>query len=279
MNKPTYLSSIWHMKHLRHLCLNGAHQNIPVQLMIHKAPSQLQTLWGLFIDEKIARTIDSALVKMTNLRKLDLTIESSSAITATSTTTTTNVTTNHSSSHKEIGLQIPSLPSLRSLRSRSKDHMGQPSELILKPFSCLENLSQLYLLGKLLEPLDWYQIPSGLKVLTLSVSQLDEDPMPTLSKLPSLIDLSLLAASYEGKEMCSPENGSEAMETERSRKIDYGIRNNEETAYLRNQAKGAPETLLKIEAFRKLILTNMPKTFEKEMIYRQKDHYDIEADS
>ncbi|KAI3734486.1 hypothetical protein L6452_13956 [Arctium lappa] len=82
--------------------------------------------------------------------------------------------------------------------------MGQPSELIIKAFSSLENLTQLYLLGHLSKSLDWYQIPSGLKVLTLSVSQLDEDPMPTLSKLSSLIVLRLLASSYVGKEPSFP---------------------------------------------------------------------------
>ncbi|KAJ9554084.1 hypothetical protein OSB04_018129 [Centaurea solstitialis] len=139
---------------------------------------------------------------ITKLQKLDLTIESSPASTRTTTTT------NNSFSYEEVGSWIRSLASLRSLRLKSKDHMGQPSELIIKPFSRLKNLSQLYLLGKLLKPLDWYQIPSGLKVLTLSVSQLDIDPLPILSsKLPDLIDLRLLAASCVGREMCCLENG------------------------------------------------------------------------
>ncbi|GJR15804.1 hypothetical protein Tco_0798456 [Tanacetum coccineum] len=89
--------------------------------------------------------------------------------------------------------------------------MGRPSVLIIKPFARLQNLSQLYLLGHLRESLGWYQIPAGLKGLTLSVSRLDKDPMPTLSQLPNLLVLRLLAASYVGDEMHCPRNGFPAL--------------------------------------------------------------------
>ncbi|XP_024991820.1 probable disease resistance protein RF9 [Cynara cardunculus var. scolymus] len=274
----TVPSSIWNMKHLRHLCLNGAHLDIPVKSMKHTDPLQLQTLQGLFVDEKIARKIGSTLKRMTNLRKLDLTRE------ACSTTTTTR---SHSSSYEEISSWISSPSCLQSLRLRSINRMGQPSELIIEPFSSFENLSQLYLLGKLLKPLDWYQIPSGLKVLTLSVSQLDEDPMPTLSKLKNLIDLRLLASSYKGEEMCLPQNGFPALRVLKLWKLENlkrltvkeGTMQKLHTLEIRcckNLNKEGPETLLKIEELCNLILTDMPKPFVTAMNRKKKKHTLIE---
>ncbi|KAF5794378.1 putative virus X resistance protein-like, coiled-coil [Helianthus annuus] len=281
-------SSIWNMKHLRHLCLNGVRLDIPVQSTRHRAPSQLQTLWGLFVDEKIARKIGLTLSRMTNLRKLDLTRQSSSTVkttTITTATTTTTTTTCHSSSYEEIGLWISSLSSLPSLRLRSKDKMGRPSELIVKPFSSLVNLSQLYLLGSLHKSIDWYQMPPALKVLTLSVSHLEKDPMPTLSQLPSLIVLRLLAASYVGEEMCCPENGFPALQVLKLWKLERlkiwtahgGTMPNLHTLDIRccRELEEIPVTLLQIQSFENLILTNMPKQFVSGTRKKKKKHTKI----
>ncbi|KAI3734493.1 hypothetical protein L6452_13963 [Arctium lappa] len=271
----TVPSSIWNMKHLRHLCLNGARLDIPVKLMKDTAPRQLQTLQGLFVEEKILSKIDGTLSRLTNLRELDLTSESSP--------------TSDPSSYERIGSWISSLSSLQSLKLRSTDRMGEPSKLIMKPFSSLENLSQLYLLGKLLKPLDWYKIPSGLKVLTLSVSQLEEDPMPTLSKLSDLIILRLLGTSYEGKEMCFPANGFHALQVLKLWKLEKleiltvneGAMQKLHTLEIRCCEKlidkEVPNTLLKIEDLRNLILTNMPTPFVNSMKMRKKKHYKIEV--
>ncbi|KAK9063974.1 hypothetical protein SSX86_017846 [Deinandra increscens subsp. villosa] len=284
----TLPSTIWNMKHLRHLCLNGVRLDIPVQSTGHRAPSQLQTLWGLFIDEKIARKIGLTLTRMTNLRKLDLTRQTTSTVittTVTTTTTTTTTTTYQSSSYEEIGLWISSLSSLRSLRLRSKDKMGRPSELIIKPFSSLQNLSQLYLLGSLQKTIDWYQMPPGLKVLTLSVSHLENDPMPTLSQLPSLIVLRLLAASYVGEEMCCPADGFPALQVLKLWKLERlkmwtayeGTMQNLHTLDIRccRELEEIPVTLLQIQTFENLILTNMPKPFVSGTRKKKKKHTKI----
>ncbi|KAI3730277.1 hypothetical protein L1987_61446 [Smallanthus sonchifolius] len=225
---------------------------------------------------------------MTNLRKLDLTRQSSTTVittTSTTATTTTTTTTSHSSSYEEIGLWISSLSSLRSLRLRSKDKMGRPSELIVKPFSSLENLSQLYLLGSLHKSIDWYQMPPALKVLTLSVSQLDKDPMPTLSQLPSLIVLRLLASSYVGEEMCCPENGFPALQVLKLWKLEKlkvwtacgGSMQNLHTLDIRccRELQEVPITLLQIQTLENLILTNMPKSFVSGTRKRKKKHTKI----
>ncbi|XP_076911482.1 putative disease resistance protein At1g50180 [Bidens hawaiensis] len=267
----TLPSSIWNMKHLHHLCLNGERLDISEQSAIHRGPSQLQTLWGLFVDEKIARKIGSTLMRMTNLRKLDITRQSSSTITTTTATTTTNTTSTTTTTYDLFGSWILSLVSLQSLRLRSKDKMGQPSVLIIKPLSRLENLSQLYLLGHLRESLSWYQIPPGLNVLTLSVSRLGEDPMPTLSRLPILMVLRLLAASYVGEEMHCPKNGFPSLRVLKLWKleelklltVDEGAMQNLQTMEIRccTNLKKLPLSLLSVESFENLILTNMPKEF------------------
>nr|XP_043612877.1 disease resistance protein RPP13-like [Erigeron canadensis] len=284
----TLPSSIWNMKHLRHLCLNGARLGIPAQATKYRALNQLQTLWGLFVDEKIAKKIGLTLSRMTNLRKLDLTRQSSSTVittTVTTATTTTTTTTSHSSSYEEIGSWISKLTGLQSLRLRSKDKMGRPSELIIKPFSSLTNLSQLYLLGHLHKSLAWYQFSPGLKVLTLSVSKLDEDPMQTLSQLPSLMVLRLLAASFVGTEMHCPENGFPALQVLKLWKLEKlkiltvheGSMQNLHTLEIRCciELSELPETLLQIQSFDNLILTNMPKSFVSAIRKKKKKHTKI----
>ncbi|KAJ9554085.1 hypothetical protein OSB04_018130 [Centaurea solstitialis] len=283
----TVPSSIWNMQHLRHLCLNGAPLYISAKSMKHTAPCQLQTLQGLFEDEKIARKICSTLKRMTKLRTLDLTCESPSE----TTTITTPTTRSHSSTYEEIGSWIASLSCLQSLKLRSKNKMGQPSKLnIIKDFSGLESLSQLYLLGHLPKSLDFSKIPCGVKVLTLSVSQLEEDPMPTLSQLSNLIVLRLLAASYKGEEMCFPANGFPALRVLKLWKLENlkkltvkeGTMQKLQTLEIRccEQLidKEVPDTLLKIKELCNLILTNMPKEFVNAMKRRKKKHYKIEVD-
>ncbi|KAJ9553797.1 hypothetical protein OSB04_017842 [Centaurea solstitialis] len=274
----TLPSSIWKMKHLRHLCLNGSRLDISAK---SKAPSQLQTLWGLFVDEKDARKIGLTLSKMTNLRKLDLTRRSSS----TAITTITSTGTSHSSSYEEIDLWIQSLASLQSLRLRSKDKMGRPSELIIKPFSSLNNLSQLYLLGHLRKSLNWYQIPAGVKVLTLSVSQLEDDPMPTLSQLSSLMVLRLLADSYVGEEMHCPENGFPALRVLKLWKLEKlkvftvreGAMQKLQTMEIRGCEKleELPVTLLQIKGLDNLILRDMPESFVSVIKKKKEKHTKI----
>ncbi|PKI34636.1 hypothetical protein CRG98_044950 [Punica granatum] len=82
---------------------------------------------------------------------------------------------------KEKGSPPPSLPSLPELRS----------------------LFDLYLLGRL-QNVEANQLPSCLKVLTLSKSEFSDDPMHNLGQLQQLRTLRLLSNSYTGEKMsCS----------------------------------------------------------------------------
>ncbi|PHU01363.1 hypothetical protein BC332_31150 [Capsicum chinense] len=115
------------------------------------------------------------------------------------------------------GVYKPSLPenlgltSLQSLRLRSKNDVGHPSHFggKLLSLSSLSKLSHLNLLRKL--PKLPENLPQGLKVLTLSLSKLTEDPMPILGKLRQLNVLRLLSDSYMGKKMVCPQGGFEEL--------------------------------------------------------------------
>jgi hypothetical protein len=250
--KHTYMSSlpksIWKMKHLRHLCLNEIHLDMSVQKH-HHSLTQLQTLWGLFVDKR--SPVKNGLNGIINLRKLGLTYYLDSA--------------------QELNEWIARLASLQSLRLRSKDGNGQPSKLELKPLSSLENLTDLYLLGNLQKLPERYEFPPRLTVLTLSVSKLEKDPMPILAQLPSLSILRLLANSYTGKEMECPSEGFIALRIlklwmlEKLEKwtVEEGAMQNLRDLEIRSchKLKELPDKLLNLSNIQEIILTDMPEIF------------------
>ncbi|KAF5462247.1 hypothetical protein F2P56_018269 [Juglans regia] len=250
--KHTYISSlpisIWKMKHIRHLCLNEICFDMSVQKH-NSSLTQLQTLWGLLVDNK--SPVKNGLDKLVNLRKLGLTY--------------------HLDSVQELNEWIARLASLQSLRLRSKDKNGRPSKLGLNPLSSLENLTHLYLLGNLPELQDGFEFPLRLRVLTLSVSKLEKDPMPILAQLPNLVVLRLLADSYTGKEMLCPQGGFSMLRTLKLwmlKELDKWTVEERAMQNLReleirccNKLKKLPEKLLDLSTIEEIILTNMPKEF------------------
>jgi adenylate kinase family enzyme/FtsZ-binding cell division protein ZapB len=250
--KHTYMSSlpksIWKMKHLRHLCLNEIRLDMFVQKH-HRSLTQLQTLWGLFVDKR--SPVKNGLNGIINLRKLGLTY--------------------HLDSAQELNEWIARLASLQSLRLRSKDGSGRPSKLELKPLSSLENLTNLYLLGNLQKLPERYEFPPKLTVLTLSISKLEKDPMPILAQLPSLSVLRLLANSYTGKEMECPSEGFTALrilklwmlkELEKWT-VEEGAMQNLRDLEIRSchELKELPNKLLNLSNIQEIILTDMPEGF------------------
>jgi tRNA A37 threonylcarbamoyladenosine biosynthesis protein TsaE/nitrogen regulatory protein PII-like uncharacterized protein len=250
--KHTYMSSlpksIWKMKHLRHLCLNEIRLDMFVQKH-HRSLTQLQTLWGLFVDKR--SPVKNGLNGIINLRKLGLTY--------------------HLDSAQELNEWIARLASLQSLRLRSKDGSGRPSKLELKPLSSLENLTNLYLLGNLQKLPERYEFPPKLTVLTLSISKLEKDPMPILAQLPSLSVLRLLANSYTGKEMECPSEGFTALrilklwmlkELEKWT-VEEGAMQNLRDLEIRSchELKELPNKLLNLSSIQEIILTDMPEGF------------------
>ncbi|KAI6691611.1 hypothetical protein NL676_028439 [Syzygium grande] len=108
----------------------------------------------------------------------------------------------HKKSVKAVVKWVLLLPNLHSLKLRSIDEFGEPSNIELVSLEKQTKLCNLYLLGALVKQVNLSGVlPSCLKKLTLSMLALKEDPMPVLSKLPELSILRLFAHSYLGRQM------------------------------------------------------------------------------
>lgn len=173
-------SSIWKAKCLQHLYMN--------EVCFDKSTSggslsNLRTLWGLYIGSAKSPMLD-VLSKLTRLEKLGLTCDSPVTEKATEC--------------------ILKLPKLESLKLRSRDLFGQPSGLDLRDIKELNELADLYLLGGLPRQESLTLLPRNLKILTLSMSGLINDPMQELGKLESLEILNLFAGSCTGQYLICP---------------------------------------------------------------------------
>ncbi|KAF8021102.1 hypothetical protein BT93_G1508 [Corymbia citriodora subsp. variegata] len=135
----------------------------------------IQTIWGLYIANGESPMWE-VLRRLTGLRKLALTWRGRSV--------------------SEAAEPISNLKLLESLSLQS-DQSDEPSDLELSDMTGLESLSNLYLRGKM-QSLSKY-IPRNLKVLTLSMSRLKDDPMEVLGGLECLITLRLFSSSYDGQ--------------------------------------------------------------------------------
>eukprot|EP00261_Vitis_vinifera_P034195 XP_019075438.1 PREDICTED: disease resistance protein RPH8A-like [Vitis vinifera] len=148
----------------------------------------LQTLCGLFVDEETP--VRDGLNRLLNLRKLGLAMSSQPKAMP--------------SQVQAVTGWILNLKHLQSLRVKSIDDNNQPWDLELKPLTGHQNLSCIFLFGRLRNPSIVSQFPPSLIDLTLSGSELTKDPMESLGKLPNLRSLKLFAKSYLGKSMhCS----------------------------------------------------------------------------
>ncbi|XP_031259585.1 putative disease resistance RPP13-like protein 3 [Pistacia vera] len=114
---------------------------------------------------------------------------------------------------KEKDFSLDSIATLRSLRILSVWLGPDQSFNSLQPLGHCPCLVDLRLNGKLQKlPTNMDQLLPNLQVLKLSDSLLDDDPMPTLEKLPSLMFLVLIFGSYEGKKMMCRANGFPRLE-------------------------------------------------------------------
>nr|POE77054.1 disease resistance protein rpp8 [Quercus suber] len=161
------------------------------EVSIRKPPKEhstiLQSVTGLVIDSKDPEKY--GLNKFTGLRKLGLTFRSKSSV-------------------EKIAPCILELHNLQTLKLSSRDQLGQPLELSLSNLDSHRSLLNLYLFGAIMKGKDCLlgelHLPISLKMLTLSMSGLEENPMPFLALLPVLNVLRLFAHSFLGSEMtCS----------------------------------------------------------------------------
>ncbi|KAJ7951463.1 Disease resistance protein [Quillaja saponaria] len=181
-NLLTLPKTIWKLQKLRHLYLDKNH---PKEFMHKAKPSSLlnlQTLKGVYLDEK--SPLLDGLPKLTNLHNLKLKFQ-----------------LNETQQNTGWQEKIQSLEHLQSLKLRSIASSNKPLNLNLGDLTMLQKLSTVRLFGKL-DNLPVF--PDSLSDLTLSASGLESDPMPDLEKLPQLKALCMYADSFIGKKMvCS----------------------------------------------------------------------------
>ncbi|CAL5389082.1 unnamed protein product [Camellia sinensis] len=106
----------------------------------------------------------------------------------------------HSKSVEKTVECISLLDKLETLKLRSRGlPFGQPSDLVLSSLKDHQTLSKLHLFGLIKDEI--HNLSLNLKILTLSMSELTEDPMHVLGKLRRLNILNLLARAYVGTEI------------------------------------------------------------------------------
>ncbi|XP_049398571.1 putative inactive disease susceptibility protein LOV1 [Solanum stenotomum] len=258
-NLPT---SMWKSKKLRHLNLSHIRLDMPKHSDTDSLPTLL-TLWGLSVDDD--SPVKNGLDRLCNLREAGITFCLSNC--------------------DHLLNWISKLTSLQSLRLRSINDVGHPSHFGKNPLylSSLSNLSHLNLLGKL--PNLPKNLPQGLKVVTLSLSKLTEDPMPILGKLEHLNVLRLLSDSYMGKELVCPQGGFKELLVLKIWKLKNLEKWNVEGAAMEklkeinirccNKLMSIPERLRKKRSLRELIITNMPEEFKEDVHHQFMSRWDL----
>ncbi|KAF8011371.1 hypothetical protein BT93_J1851 [Corymbia citriodora subsp. variegata] len=174
-------SAIWNAKNLQHLFLSEASFDKFIQCPI--SSTKLEMLWGLSVETVESRMI-SVLENLPSLKKLGVTCCPTAV--------------------EAVIERVSKMTRLESLRLRSRDLLGQPGNLSLSvttksDFHWPTSLSKLYLIGSLTSVPNLSVLPGNLKALTLSMSELNYDPMLSLQCLKDLIVLRLLARSCTGK--------------------------------------------------------------------------------
>jgi hypothetical protein len=250
------------MMELRHLFLSETYRTKFPPQPKDNSLSDLQTLWGLFVDEETP--VKDGLDKLVNITKLGLACQSMSqnqqAMIA---------------QLETVADWIKKLKHLQSLRLKSRDEEGRPWDLHLKSFENNVNLTDMYLLGSLSSSsVLLSQFPKSLVELTLSHSKLQDDPMKLLKFFPKLQILCLLAESYTGITMvCESQSFPQlhvlklwVLEQLQEWKIEHGALpclRQLEIRSCRNLQR-LPDGLKHVNTLLELKLTNMPEEINTE---------------
>ncbi|PIN05015.1 Apoptotic ATPase [Handroanthus impetiginosus] len=257
--------SIWRLKHLKHLNLNEIHLDKDMTLHLRSSLPKLLTLWGLSVDHE--SPVKNGLSKLTYLTELGISFHVNNCDDDDDDDGNTIEGSTVPQFAEDLVDWISKLTNLQSLRLRSKDDSGCPGNLSLKPFSGLTKLSHMNLFGKLQKLPDRDHFPPNVKVLTLSVSKLNEDPMPILGQLKSLTVLRLLANSYLGETIVCPSGTFEGLEVLKlwmlkdlkKWELEEGAMEKLKELNIRccSKLESIPSRLLLQGTFKDLILTNM----------------------
>ncbi|KAK1292452.1 hypothetical protein QJS10_CPB17g00305 [Acorus calamus] len=162
------------------------HNNPPLLINSLSLPN-IQILNGIPAGDWIAHS----LVKLTSLNRL----------------TITEISLHHEDA---LASALPQLQCLNYLaligQMNDVDMVGVGTSFIPTklPFKNLNRLFLLTLFGRLERLPNVNKFPTQLMKLTLTLSWLDQDPMPVLGQLRSLESLKLLQGSYTGRQMVCP---------------------------------------------------------------------------
>ncbi|XVF45449.1 hypothetical protein PTKIN_Ptkin02bG0207300 [Pterospermum kingtungense] len=173
---------------------------------------------------------------------------------------------------------------LRSLSVESEERTD-PRHLKYLLTGCV-NVYELSLSAEINKLPDLQQISQSIAYISLSRSRLDEDPMPTLEKLPKLRILELNEDVFIGMVMICSATGFLRLE---SSTISSHI-NLEELrvsqgamSYLRilkiadcRKLKMLPDELRFITALKELKIEKMPKAFKDKLVQGGEDHYKVQ---
>ncbi|KAL1547092.1 putative inactive disease susceptibility protein LOV1 [Salvia divinorum] len=254
--------TVWKLKNLQHLNLNEVHLDKDTPLHFRESLPDLLTLWGLSVSHETP--IKNGLSKLKHLRELGISFRFIKR----------GDDPDRCQGQSTIALVewISELTDLRSLRLRSKDDSGNPLRLSLRSFSRLAKLSHMKLLGKLEQLPSFDQFPPHIKVLTLSLTFLSEDPMPILGQLPDLTVLRLLGSSYLGETMVCSSGRFKSLEVVKlwmlkglkKWEVEDGAMKKLKEANIRScsNLENFPTLLLQQKTFQDLILNNMPTAFK-----------------
>ncbi|XP_050258147.1 probable disease resistance protein RF9 isoform X2 [Quercus robur] len=223
--------SIWKANNLRYLYMN----NVTIQKPSNQPPTNLEVLTGLRIGSKDPGIY--GLDRCTSLRKLVLRCHSESAL--------------------KTAECISRLGNLHTLKLRSMDPFGQPSNLVLSPLEDHPSLSKISLLGVIKDH--------------------------RIGKLPQLRVLNLFASSYLGQEMTchADQNFPELrvlklwyLEKLELLTVENGAMPQLRELEIRSCEKlRSSEGLDQLPALKELILTYMPQDFVEDARKRLGNNY------
>ncbi|KAF8028975.1 hypothetical protein BT93_E1598 [Corymbia citriodora subsp. variegata] len=250
-NVTTLPNSIWKAKNLRHLYMNEVPIDAFFQKLTKGSLSNVQTLRGLYVGDK--NVVTNSLDRLVNVRKLGLTC--------------------HKKSVKAVVNWVLQLPNLHSLKLRSIDEFGKPSDIELVSLEKQTKLCNLYLLGAIVKQVNLSGLlPSCLKKITLSMLALEEDPMPVLSKLPELSILRLFARSYLGSQMTCDGVGFLKLRVLKlwmlSQLRSWTVKEGTMPILQELEIRGCDalrkiDRIKHLQSLKELTLTNMPESFAK----------------
>ncbi|EEF32894.1 conserved hypothetical protein [Ricinus communis] len=251
----TLPGTIWKMQKLRHLFLDESFRSMFIPRQEDSSLVELQTLWGLFLDED--SPVRNGLDTLSGITKLGLICKMSGPSRKTAMSSQLNAVANWVQNLK-----------LQSLRLKSFDDSNQPSELYLNSLSGHVDLTSIYLVGKFMNRNLLSELPNNLIELTLSASGLAEDPMQTLDKLPNLRIVILLLGSFTEKKYLCSFGGFPKLEVLKFKKlvqleewkVEEGALPSLKDLEIESctNLKMLPDGLQHVRTLRKLKLTNLP---------------------